>query len=565
MLYSKLLGKTLRQPPSEAETISHQLLVRSGMISQLSAGVYSVLPLGSRVLRRIEQIVREEMDAAGGQELTMPVLHPRELWQESGRDATMDGVLFRVVDRRERELVLGPTHEEVITSLVRQNVQSYRDLPMIPYQIQTKFRDEPRPRAGLIRGREFLMKDAYSFDVDESKLDEAYQAMVRAYTNIFARCGLPAVMVEADSGAIGGKDSHEFMLLADSGEDEVLLCSGCGYAANAEKAQFVKPDLSKEPERVRSEVHTPGMKTILQLAEFLGIPEAKTLKAVFYLADGELLFVTIRGDLEVNDVKLKNTLKVNELRLANDAEVSAAQIVAGSASAVAQKRFRHVADDSINLGNNFVAGANKADYHFVDVNYPRDLTADIVTDIALARPGHQCAHCDAKLEMRRGIEVGHVFKLGTGYSEALGAVFTDAEGVEHPIVMGCYGMGVSRVLAAAVEQNHDDRGILWPAAVAPFQVHLVGLNMDNPDVGPKAWDLYHAMQHAGVDVLFDDRVESAGVKFNDADLLGVPLRVTISPRTLAQDAVEVKRRTEKDADHVPLLEAVSRIRELLLA
>ena len=564
MLYSRLLGKTLRQAPADAETISHQLLLRAGMVSQLAAGVYSLLPLGWRVLHRIEQIVREEMDAAGGQQVLMPALHPRELWQESGRDATMNGVLFRLADRRERELVLGPTHEEVITTLVRQNVRSYRDLPMTPYQIQTKFRDEARPRAGLIRGREFLMKDAYSFHADEASLDETYEAMKRAYTSIFERCGLPSVMVEADSGAIGGKASHEFMLLADSGEDEVLLCSHCGYAANGEKAEFVKPAGASEPARALGDVHTPGKKTIPELAEFLGVPPASTLKAVFYIADGELVFVTIRGDLGVNDIKLKNTLKVTELRLATDHEVQKAQLVAGSASAVGLNDFKHVADDSITMGSNFVAGANKPDYHLLNVNYPRDFKADVITDISLARPGHQCARCNhGTLTVRRGIEVGHIFKLGTGYSQTLGALFTDAYGQERPIIMGCYGIGVSRVLAAAVEQNHDDKGILWPQAIAPFQVHLVGLNMDNPEVGPKAWDLYRALQHAGIDVLFDDRTESAGVKFNDADLLGIPLRVTVSPRTLAKDGVEVKARTDKDAAVVPLPEAVTWLRERL--
>jgi prolyl-tRNA synthetase len=476
----------------------------------------------------------------------------------------MNGVLFRLEDRRERQMVLGPTHEEVVTTLVRQNVRSYRDLPITAYQVQTKFRDEARPRAGLIRGREFLMKDAYSFHADEASLDATYEAMKTAYTNVFARCGLPSVMVEADSGAIGGKASHEFMLLADSGEDEVLLCSHCGYAANAEKAGFVKTPGPQEAARDLGEVHTPGKRTIADVAGFLGIGADQTLKALFYIADGELVFVTIRGDLEVNEVKLKNTLKATDLRLANDQEVSRARLVAGSASAVGLEEFKHVADDSITLGSNFVAGANKPDYHLLNVNYPRDFRADTVTDISLARPGHTCAACNhGDLAARRGIEVGHIFKLGIGYSETLGALFTDAEGQERPIIMGCYGIGVSRVLAAAVEQNHDDKGILWPRAIAPFQVHLVGLNMDNPEVGPRAWDLYRALQHAGIDALFDDRVESAGVKFNDADLLGIPLRVTVSPRTLAKDGVELKGRQEKDAALVPLPEVVDRLRALL--
>lgn len=564
MRYSTLLGKTLRQAPAEAETVSHQLLVRAGMIAQLSAGVYSLLPLGWRVLRKIAQIVREEMDRIGGQEVVLPVLQPRELWVESGRDTKMGGILFRLMDRRERELVLGPTHEEVITTLVRQNVRSYRDLPMTPYQIQVKFRDEARPRAGLIRGREFVMKDAYSFHADQESLDATYEAMKGAYTRVFQRCGLPSVMVEADSGAIGGKGSHEFMLLAPSGEDSVLLCSACGYAANSEKAEFVKPAGVEEPEREMGEVHTPGKRTIQELSAFLGVPERQTLKAVFYVADGELVFVTIRGDLEVNEVKLKNALHATELRLATDQEVAAARLVAGSASAVGLTGFKVVCDDSVTMGKNFVAGANKPDYHLLNVNYPRDFRADLVTDIALAEAGAKCSRCPTGyLEVQRGIEVGHIFKLGTTYSEAMGATFTDADGTERPIIMGCYGIGVSRLVAAAVEQNHDERGIVWPAAIAPFHVHLCALNMDNPEVSAAAEALYGGLQAADVEVLFDDRVESAGVKFNDADLLGAPLRVTVSPRTLSQGKAEVKARTAREVELVALEELVSHVQRRL--
>ncbi len=575
MLLSKLLGKTLRQPPSDAETVSHQLLARSGMIAQLVAGVYSILPLGWRVVRKIEQIVREEMDAAGGQELNMPVLQPRELWQEAGRDVSMDEILFRLKDRRDREMVLGPTHEEVVTSLVRQNVQSYRDLPVIPYQIQVKFRDEARPRAGLVRVREFIMKDAYSFDMDDEGLDRSYEAMKQAYQNIFARCGLPTLMVDADSGAIGGKASNEFMLLAETGEDSVIRCESCGYAANAEKAVFRKPSVDREAELPLEEVHTPGKKTIHDLADFLGVPAGKTVKAVFYNADGQFVFVSIRGDLDVNEIKLKNTLKATNLRLATDEEVDTAGLVAGSASAVGLRWFtkympqhrassgiKHVADDSVLDGNNFVVGANKPDYHLRNANYPRDFQADVVTDIALAKPGYQCAQCGGQFTVARGIEVGHIFKLGTAYSIAMGATFLDNEGKEQPIIMGCYGIGVGRLFAGAVEQNHDERGIIWPPAIAPYQVHLVALNIDNPEVGPRARRLYQELQQTGIEVLFDDRAESAGVKFNDADLIGLPYRVTISPRTLGQNVVELKRRTEKEVTLVPLAEVVERLQAL---
>ena len=562
MLLSKLLGKTLRQPPSDAETVSHQLLARSGMIAQLAAGVYSILPMGWRVVRKIEQIVREEIDAAGGQELNMPVLQPRELWQEAGRDVSMDEILFRLKDRRDREMVLGPTHEEVVTTLVRQNIQSYRDLPVIPYQIQVKFRDEARPRAGLVRVREFIMKDAYSFDMDDEGLDRSYEAMKRAYQNIFARCGLPTLMVDADSGAIGGKASNEFMLLAETGEDSVIRCQTCGYAANAEKAVFKKPSVAKEAELPLEEVHTPGKKTIQDLADFMGVPASKTVKAVFYNADGQFVFVSIRGDLDVNEIKLRNTLKATNLRLATEDEVAGPGLVAGSASAVGLKGIKHVADDSVLDGNNFVVGANKHDYHFKNANYPRDFQADVVADIALAKPGHQCAQCGGQFTVARGIEVGHIFKLGTAYSIAMGATFLDNEGKEQPIIMGCYGIGVGRLFAGAVEQNHDERGIIWPPAIAPYQVHLVALNIDNPEVGSRAWQLYQELQQAGVEVLFDDRAESAGVKFNDADLIGLPYRVTISPRTLGQNVVELKRRTEKEVALVPLAEVVERLKAL---
>jgi prolyl-tRNA synthetase len=560
---SKLFGKTQREVPAEAETVSHQLLLKAGMIHQVAAGVYSYLPLAWRALKKIENIIREEMDAAGGQELMLPVLQPLELWQETGRDLAFGKGLFTLSDRRDRKLALGPTHEEVITELVVHNVKSYRDLPLLLYQIQTKFRDEPRPRAGLMRVREFTMKDLYSFDCDEEGLSQSYNKMLQAYHNIYNRCGLPTVLVEADSGAIGGKDSHEFMVIAETGEDEIIHCHSCGYSANTEKAESAKVKLADEKPLPLEEVDTPGMSTIGEVSTFLKVPQSRTLKAVFYIADGEFVLVVIRGDIEVNEVKLKNALHCFDLRLATEAEAKQAGIVVGSASAIGISGIRVIADDSITSGANFIAGANKPDTHVRNVNYPRDFKADLVADIARARAGEGCPRCGSKLSASRGIEVGHVFKLGTFLSQKLGAFFVDANGVSHPMVMGCYGIGLGRLLAAAIEQNHDDKGIIWPMSIAPYHIYLCPLYLENPAVATAAEKLYAELQTHGLEVLFDDRQESPGVKFNDADLLGIPIRVTISPRTLEKNSVEIKKRSEKEAQLVPLEGIVARLKELI--
>ena len=564
MRLTKLVSKTLRTDPAEAETVSHRLMLKSGMISQVTAGVYSYLPLAWRALRKVENIIREEVDAAGGQELRLPVLQPVELWEQTGRRSAFGDNLFTLHDRRQRTLVMAPTHEEVITNVARANVQSYRDLPLMLYQIQTKFRDEPRPRAGLIRVREFDMKDAYSFDADEDGLDVSYQAMAQAYRNIYRRCGLTALMAEADSGAIGGKDSHEFLLVTPSGEDTVITCPQCQYAANAEKARSTIAPSTDEAPQPLEEVSTPGIKTIAALSEYLGVPESRTLKAVFYAADGELVFVTLRGDLEVNEVKLKNALGVNEVRLATDEEVAAGRLVAGSASPVGLEGVRKVADPSIQLGANFVVGANRPDTHLRNANYPRDFTVDLLTDIALAHPGQGCPNCGTPLQAARGIEVGHIFKLGSFFSEALGAQYLDRAGQLRPMLMGCYGIGVGRLLAAAIEQNHDDKGIMFPTPIAPYQVHLVGLNLSDPDVASAADALYQTLWDAGLETLFDDRVdESAGVKLNDADLLGLPVRLLVSPRNLRSGMVELKGRAESEATMVPANGVVQQTREHL--
>lgn len=559
MRMNHLFSKTLRHVPAEAETPNHQLLLRAGLIQQLTAGVYSYLPLGWRALLKIRQIIREEMDAAGGQEVMLPALQPLELWDESGRREAFGQILFTLRDRRERELALGPTHEEVIVDLFKRLVQSYRDLPVLVYQIQTKFRDEPRPRGGLMRTREFTMKDLYSFDVDDRGLDVSYEKMLRAYKRIFDRCGVPTVVVEADPGPIGGRDNQEFMHLTPVGEDSVLICPKCGYAANTERADFRKRRPDPEKPLPVEEIATPGQKTIADLVQFLGIPPEKTLKAVFYALDGQPVFVAIRGDLEVNETKLRNALGGGELRLMDDREVQEAGLVAGSASPAELRGVKVVADDSVLDSPNLVGGANKPDTHLRNLNYGRDWRADVVRDIALARPGDACPRCGTPLELHRAIEMGHIFKLGTVYSEKLGATFLDAEGKARPVVMGCYGIGVERLLATVIEANHDDKGIVWPASVAPYQAHLVALHVETPAVRDAAEKLYADLLAAGVETLYDDREESPGVKFNDADLLGMPLRVTVSPRTLAKDSVELKRRRETESSLVPLSSAVAAI------
>ena len=563
MRASQLLFKTLREAPAEAETASHQLMLRAGMLQRVAAGIYSYGPLAQRSLNKIANILREEMDAIGGQEVRLPAVQPLDLWEQSGRAAAFGEDMVRLKDRRGRPMVIAPTHEEAVTLLAKQFIQSYRDLPVLVYQIQTKFRDEPRPRGGLIRVREFDMKDGYSFDCDEDGLDLTYQHAIGAYERIFARCGLPAVRVEADSGAIGGKDSHEFILPTDVGEDTIILCGGCSYAANVERAHGIKPPGPMEAPLPVEEVHTPGVRTIEELASFLGIPAAQTCKAVFYVADGGLLAVSIRGDLDVNEIKLKRALGISDLRMASDLDVTGAGMTPGSASMVGVTGVRSVADDSILQGANFVAGANRDDYHLRNVNFPRDFSVDLVTDIASVQEGHACPNCRSLLRAVRGIEVGHVFKLGTVFTQAMDAPFLDAEGRRHLPTMGCYGIGVGRLLAAAIEQNHDERGMRLPAAIAPYQAAIVALNPEDSAVAEAADGIYDQLRQARVDVLFDDRSESAGVKLNDADLLGFPVRLVVSPRNLREGVVEVKARSSSSAAKIPPGDVLDYVRSLL--
>ncbi len=566
-----MFGHTLREAPAEAETASHRLLLRAGFIDQLMAGVYSYLPLGRRTKLKVEQVVREEMDGAGAQEVLLPAIQPLELWKQSGRDELFGSIMFRLHDQRGRSLVLGPTHEEVITRLFADHTNSYRDLPVTLYQIQTKFRDEQRPRGGLVRVREFTMKDAYSFDMDESGLDDSYDAMFEAYRRIFARCGVPVVAVEADSGAIGGKGSQEFIFLTPTGEDTIALCPGCGYAANTEKAEFVRPPADPAEPLPVEEVATPGVTTIEALAELLGVAPAATAKAVFYIAEGAgaepdlPVFAVLRGDLQVNEVKLTNVLGGRPLRPMEDAELTDLGIVAGYASPIGiDERVRVVADLSIPDSPNLVAGANKPGAHLRNVNYGRDWTAHEVADIARAEEGHRCVGCgEETIRLERGIELGHVFRLGQLYSETFAAAVLDDSGEQRLPTMGCYGIGVDRIVAAAVEAAHDDDGIRWPASIAPYDVALVALRLDrDSEVAADAEALYEVLRSAGLEVLYDDRLESPGVKFKDADLIGLPLRLTVSARNHGQGVVELRPRDSGETELVARDEVVERVRAL---
>jgi prolyl-tRNA synthetase len=560
MRMSKLFTQTLRSAPAEADVASHQLLLRAGFIRQLASGIFSILPLARRSLRKIEDIVREEINAIGGQEITMPVVHPAELWRETGRWQAIGAELARFKDRADRDMVLGMTHEEVVGDLVRREIRSYRQLPQLIYQIQTKFRDEPRPRAGLIRVREFTMKDSYSLDADWEGLDQQYRAHYQAYFNIYRRCGLPVVAVRSDVGMMGGRMAHEFMFLTPIGEDTLLICDESGYAANREVATFLKPPAENEAPKPMEKVATPNTTTIESLAAFLNIPKAKTAKAYFAVAtipadDGyreQFVIAIIRGDMEVNETKLSNALKAKAMRLATEAEIGAAGAVPGYGSAIGTRGALVVVDDAIPTSPNLVAGANEAGYHLINTNYGRDYTAQIVADIAAAREGDTSPDGAGTLRAVRGVEVGNIFKLGTRYSDALGCTFLDKDGQAKPVIMGSYGIGIGRLLACIAEQHNDANGLIWPVTVAPYHVYLMFIGGDDPQVRSQADALYAELNAAGIEVLYDDRDERPGVKFNDADLIGLPLRVTVSGKTLAKGGVEVKRRAGGDVRLMPL-------------
>ena len=564
MRTSQLLIPTLREDPGEAETVSHRLMLRAGMIRKVAAGVYTYLPLGLRVIRKIEHIVREEMNRAGAQELLMPIASPAELWRETGRWDYYGKELFRFKDRHERDFCLGPTHEEVITDLFRREVRSYRQLPLNFYQIQTKFRDEIRPRFGLMRGREFIMKDAYSFDADEAGSKLSYQKMYDAYNRVFSRCGLTFRPVEADTGLIGGSSSHEFMVLADTGEETVVYSDTGNYAANVERAEVAPPTETDESGlRPLTTVGTPNRRTVEDVTEFLKIAPRQLVKTLLYATDGEDIAVLVRGDHDVNEIKVKRLLGVTEVELASPEKVQARTgAPVGFAGPVGLRGIKILADQAVRTMRNFVVGANKADAHFVDANVGRDFSVDLFGDLRNAKAGDLSPRGGGTLQVAKGIEVGHVFMLGTKYSQAMSATFLDAQGKEQPAVMGCYGIGVGRTAAASIEQNHDAKGIIWPIPIAPFHVHLLPLTQSQPVVELAGW-LYHALNEAGVEVLWDDRDERAGVKFNDADLIGAPVHLVLGDKSLARGEVELKTRRTGQTTRVAPDRVVAAIRDLL--
>jgi prolyl-tRNA synthetase len=545
MRTSQLLIPTLREDPGEAETVSHRLMLRAGLIRKVAAGIYTYLPLGLRVIRKVEQIIREEMNRAGAQELLMPVASPAELWKETGRWNFYGKELVRFKDRHERDFCLGPTHEEVITDLFRREVRSYRQLPMNFYQIQTKFRDEIRPRFGLMRGREFIMKDAYSFDRDEAGARVSYQKMYDAYCRIFTRCGLRFRPVEADTGLIGGTSSHEFMVLAETGEETIVYSDAGTYAANVERAEVLPPaEIDNSPLRSLQAVSTPGCCTVEDVTAFLKITPQHLVKTLLYSTGKETVAVLVRGDHEANEIKIKQVLGVPDLELANAATVERVTgAPVGFAGPVGLRDVRVVADHAINAMRNFVVGGNQADTHYLNANWNRDFSVVQFADLRNARPGDPSPRKDGILKATRGIEVGHVFMLGTKYSEAMHAAYLDPQGQETFAVMGCYGIGVGRTAAAAIEQNHDDKGIIWPFPIAPFHVHLLTVSQ-SASTTEAATHLYQELTDAGFEVLWDDRDERAGVKFNDADLLGAPFQIVIGDKGLTEGLVELKSRKD---------------------
>jgi prolyl-tRNA synthetase len=562
MRMTRLFGRTLRDAPSEAESESYRLILRAGLVRQTAAGIYSYLPLGWRVVEKIATILRDEMNRVDGQEVHLPVVVPAELWKESGRWQQIDETLWRTQDRNGRDFVLAMTHEEIVTDLSRRDVRSYRQLPYVLYQIQTKVRDEPRPRGGLVRMREFLMKDAYSFHCDAADLDAYYPRIYQAYVNIYRRVEVPVVPVEADPGMIGGSGSHEFVYPSDLGEAVILRCPSCGYAANQEIARARTADqLEPFPGAVPppEPVHTPNVATIAELQAFLGLPADALLKTLIYHTGRELAAAVIHGNRDVNEVKLANALGVPAVRLASDEELRLAGINRGFISPIGLSVGQLVVDAGVSE-RPYVAGANRPDYHLRNVVPGRDFALDRVADLTLVAAGASCPHCGKPLVEEQALEVGHTFKLGTKYSAAMGATFHGPDGHDAPIVMGCYGIGLDRLLAAIVQANHDERGIIWPAAVAPYPVHLVGLNLDFPEVAEAAESVYATLGAAGVEPLFDDRPDSPGVKFADADLIGVPLRLTVSRRSLRQSSVELTVRATNQSSLVPLAEVAAAVR-----
>lgn len=565
MRYSKYFIPTYKEIPAEAEVISHQLMLRAGLIRKLTSGIYTYLPAGLRCIKKVENIIRDEMNRAGAIEILMPAFQPAELWQESGRWDYYGRELLRFKDRHNRDACIGPTHEEIITDLVRKEIQSYKQMPVNFYQIQTKFRDEIRPRFGIMRGREFIMKDAYSFDVDDECANRSYEIMHEAYTNIFRRCGLKFRAVEADTGTIGGSYSHEFMVLADTGEDQIISCTKCAYAANLEKAEVKPPEIPPESAgqamQTLEPVDTPDIKTVEEVTSFLGISSDRLIKTLIFVADKKVVAALVRGDHELNEAKLTAFLGAQSLELADAQLVEETTGAPIGFAGPAGLKVKLVADHAIKEMTNFVTGGNKKDVHLKNVNLGRDFEVDLFGDLRIITPQDSCPKCGGEIRFGRGIEVGHIFKLGTKYSHALKALFLDEQGKEIPIIMGCYGIGVGRTVAAAIEQNNDKDGIIFPIPVAPFEVTILPLQLHETAVKETAEKIYKELSDHDVDVLLDDRDERAGVKFNDADLLGVPVRVTIGIKGIKNGLVEIKMRGESASNSVPVEEASAIIRE----
>lgn len=564
MRWSKTHIPTLKEDPQEAEIPSHRLMLRAGLIRRLGGGLYTFLPLGLKALRNVERIVREEMDRAGAIEVLMPALQPREIWEQSGRYELLSNVMFRIRDRQDRDLVLGPTHEEIITDLVAREINSYRQLPKTFYQIQTKFRDEIRPRFGLMRAKEFSMKDAYSFNTSLEDLETSYQAMYQAYVRIFERCGLRTKAVEADSGAMGGSSSHEFMVLADAGEDGIVECDACSYAANLERAERrVAPPADENPALKPEPIATPGQKTIDDVARFLKATPADLIKTLIYTANGQPVAVLVPGDCELNEHKLARLLPGQAVGMANDAQIEKATGAPVGFAGPVGLSLPIYADDSLKGRRRMIAGANQADTHLQGVDLTRDVTITAYADLAISREGDGCPRCPGTLHQKRGIEVGHVFKLGTKYSECFKATYLDPNGKEQVMIMGCYGIGVTRTLQAVIEQSHDAQGIIWPAAIAPYQIAVLPLNVSHAESLKTAENLMNSLEALGFSVILDDRDERPGFKFKDADLLGFPLRVVVSERSLAAGQVEIKRRGVDEKVMVPCADAPQKILEML--
>ncbi|WP_301962177.1 proline--tRNA ligase [uncultured Megasphaera sp.] len=568
MLASKLYSPTLREIPADAEIASHQYMLKAGMLRKNGSGLYSFLPLGRRVTLKVEQIVREEMDATGAQEIMMPIMQPAEIWHESGRWSAYGPEMFKLQDRHDNGYCLGPTHEELITTLLRNELRSYKQMPLILWQMQNKYRDEIRPRFGLMRSREFVMKDAYSFDVDEEGLHKTYQIMYDAYDRVFTRCGLNFKPVEADSGQIGGSHTHEFMALAAAGEAEVVSCSKCQYAADIEKAVPNTLDMAAEDVADVELIETPNCSTIEELANFLQIPVEKTIKAVAFDVDGKTVLCMVRGDHEVNDVAVQNLVGGNTIEPATDEELKAHGLQPGYMSPMGadmpdNESFYVIVDPTAMNVPNGVTGANKHGYHYKNVNPKRDFQNVTVATIRLMTKDDVCPHCGAPIDIVRGIEVGQVFELGTKYSEALNATFLDQNGKAKPYVMGCYGIGVTRTIAAAIEQFHDDKGIMWPVAIAPYEVVVVPVSSKDEEQMKIAEGLYTQMKGMGVDVLFDDRNERAGVKFNDADLIGYPVRITVGKKSAADQTVEIKIRRTGHEEVAAIADSAARVQAIL--